>query len=225
MFMLKRTHEKKVRELVDLQILEIESVKQDYEQQIEELKFNQNVELLKLNEDHYDDIRCKNRLIKKRDIQIDTLTKTIKGYIEELENIRKKYKTLSSEKGGYTKYKHKLENQLEEQGKDITALTFELGAKLCELKELEDAIIDFSKPTHEESKFSVIKHDKKKVIDHERNAKTSKLYELAKDIHKRRAEEYRNNLEEQLAEELETPLEVIQEDENTYIIKDKNNKK
>ena len=143
MFMLKRTHEKRVKDLVDLHNIELESVRREYEQQLKE------------NED--------NHIIKN-----NTLRTIIKGYEKEIDKLReteKKYTKMSKAKGGYTKHTNKLLKENKELLEKIDLLETQLIVSNANLKECEDAICEYVKQTHEETRFSVTRHDKKKYVD------------------------------------------------------------
>lgn len=203
MFMLKRTHEKMVKDLVDSHNIELESVRREYEQQLKE------------NED--------NHIIKN-----NTLRTTIKGYEKEIDKLReteKKYTKMSKAKGGYTKYTNRLEKQIQELENKVDLLETNLIIANVNLKECEDAICEYVKPTHEETRFSVTRHDKKKYVDYDRANKKGMLQKLAKEIHDRRSKDFRKKMEDEIEIVLSDPIEIVKVSDNEYVIPDKNNKK
>lgn len=200
MIMLKKTHEKILGEMVDSHNKEIESktkkfekIENDYKKQLQE------------NEDNF---------LKKNEKLRNEIT-DLKGILQmkekELSEIHDKVLNLQHKIGGLTRQANRA-TELNNENKELK--------KLLDIAEKE--ITEYIKPTNVETRFSVMKVEKGKLVDHERKQKKEHLKSVAKQINERRAALKRKEYEKRLNKALETPVQMTRVEKNKYIVTEQN---
>ena len=200
MIMLKRTHKKILGEMVESHNNEIESKTKEFKKKEDAYK-----KQLKENEDNY---------TKKND-KLRNEIKDLKGILRlkenELSEIHKRVLELQKNINGLTANLEEA-NSLKKENEELK--------KLLDIAEKE--ITEYVKPTNVETRFSVIKVEKEKLVDNERKQKKENLKKAAEKINKRKASIKRKEYENKLNKALETPVEMTKVEENEYLVTEQN---
>ena len=193
MIMLKKTHEKILGEMVESHSNEIESIKNSYTKQLNENEKN---------------------FIKKND-KLRSEISDLKGILQmkenELNEIHEKVLKLQHQIGGLTTQANRA-SKLNDENKELK--------KLLDMAEKE--ITEYVKPTSVETRYSVMKVEKGKLVDHERKQKKEQLKKAAEIINKRKANLKRIEYEKRLNKALETPVQMTRVEKNKYIVTEQN---
>ena len=166
MLMLKKTYEKKLGEMVDSHNRLIESKDKEIKALRNQIKENENNYMFK-----NDMLRADN----------ENLSILLQGKENELKEIEIKLSSFRGKVGGLSKQAQRvpeLEKELKEKNKQIEELKINLD-------KAEKLITEYVKPTKVETRYSVLKVDKSKLVDSERRMKKEQLKKAAETINKR----------------------------------------
>lgn len=195
MIMLKKTHEKILGEMVESHKKEIESKNK----KIEELK-------KQLNENEKNNVEKNNKLR----TQIECNKLVLNSKENELKEINNRLIQLKHQIGGFTSASKKIKEKnlnLEKENK-----------KLKDLLDLaEKEIADYVKPTKQEARYSTMRLEKGKLVDHERKNKKEQIKKVQNEIKDKRKE-----FEGRLANALKRPLQIEQKSKKEFVIKEQN---